>query len=279
VAIAQKSKSPAAPPQPQRVSFNPDTQTQGFLDDVDVEITDAQTCMFDYNGQQAEQPALCLELTDVNGGQHAQYWTAGQSADWAPTEDGTGFVALSGKTGFNAQANVAMLFKSILEAGDDTVVDILNSGDCKQLIGMKVHVKLKELERKGLIRKQSDRPPTVLLVEKIIALPGVQGKAAPRAAGKAAATTAAKPAGGKPNGAAAKSDDASDIDAVLVEKLMEALAETDPLPKKTLLQLASGAFKGTPQHSAAIKRSSEANFLKSLSESGISFDGAQFSLA
>jgi hypothetical protein len=275
VAIAQSARSTKSAPPVQRVSFNPNTATSGFLDDVDVEITDAQTCEFDYNGQQAAQPALCLELTDVNGGQHPQYWTCGQAADWAPTEDGASFTPLSGKTGFNDNSNIMILFKSILEAGGDAVIPILDSGDCKRLIGMKAHVMLKKVQRQGLIRtgKNAEKEPTVLVVSKIHSLPGADTK---KPLGKATATTA-KPAGGKANGAAAEAP--NDIDSALIAALMEALAENDPLPKKSLLQLASGAFKGTPLHSKAIARSNSADFLKSLPDNGISFDGAQFSLA
>jgi hypothetical protein len=280
VAIAQAAKKGHSAPQPQRVSFNPDTQTSGFLDDVDVQVTDAQTCEFDYIGTQAAQPALCLELTDVNGGQHVQYWTCGQSTDWAPTEDGSGFVSLSGKTGFNAQSNLAMLFKSVVEAAPEIpeVMSILDSGDCKRLIGMKVHVLIKKISRPGLLRTgpNAAKEPTVLLISKIIALPGTESRTAGKVAGKVAG--GAKPAGGKPNGAAAAGA-GDDIDATLIAALMEALAENDPLPKKSLLQLASGAFKGTPNHSKAIARSNSADFLKSLPDNGINFDGAQFSLA
>jgi hypothetical protein len=286
VALAQSKAAKSA--SVQRVSFNPDTATSGFLDDVDVEITDAQTCMFDYQGQQPEQPALCLELTDVNGGEHTQYWTCGKSEDWEPTDDNTGFVAKSGKSGFNKDSNIMHLFSSLLQEGGEAIVNILNAGDCKLFIGLKGHVMTKKLVRPGLKREgpNAQKEPTVLVFSKITALPGTDSKKA--SAKPAAATKAAN----KPNGAvAATSDpaaaaaDASDIDTRLTADLLVALTENDgKLPKKNLLQIASAAFKGTPQHSKAIARSNAADFLKQFpkegeSESGILFDGAEFSLA
>ena len=280
MALQKTASTKQAPPQPTRVSLNPDTATQGFLDDVDVEFTDALAVMWDYNGQQPEGPALCVEMTDVNGGQHIQYYSAGKAEDWGVTEDNTGFTAVSGKTGVNSQTNLMKFMDSMVQAGFPK--EILDQGDVKAIVGVKAHINQVVQERKGLIRtgKNADRPSTLLLVSKIHSLPGADtaSKPATKAAGKPVAGT--KAASGKPNGAAAAiTTAADDIDSVLIAKLMEALAETDPLPKKSLLQLASGAFKGTPQHSKAIARSNSSEFLKSLPESGISFDGAQFSLA
>lgn len=279
MALQKSAVSKATPPQPQRVSLNPDTATQGFLDDVDVEFTDALAVMWDYNGQQPEGPALCVEMTDVNGGQHIQYYSAGKAEDWGVTEDNTGFTAISGKTGVNAQTNLMKFMESLTAAGFPK--ETLDQGDVKAIVGTKCHINQVVQERKGLIRtgKNADRPSTLLLVSKIHSLPGADAPAKGVAKGKAAAPAATKAAGGKPNGAAAATAAADDIDSVLIAKLTEALAENDPLPKKSLLQIASGAFKGTPQHSKAIARSNSPEFLKSLGESGISYDGAQFSLA
>jgi hypothetical protein len=284
MAIAQVAKKSNSAPVPTRVSLNPDSATQGFLDDVDVEFSDALAVMWDYNGQQPEGPALCIEMTDVNGGQHVQYYSAGKAEDWGVTEDNTGFTSISGKTGVNAQTNLMKFMESLAAAGFPK--DVLDSGNVKDLVGTKVHINQVVQERKGLIRtgKNADRPSTLLLVSKIHSLPGAEGagKSAPKAAaGKSSPATSTKAAGGKPNGAATetKAAAADDIDTTLVAALTEALAENDPLPKKELLKLASAAFKGTPQHSKAIARSNAADFLKSLPDNGINFDGSEFSLA
>ena len=215
------------------------------------------------------------------GSAHAQYYSLGKSEDWAPSASGEGFIAQSGKTSINATTNLGMFLKSLVENGFPT--DLLATGNLKCLIGTKCHVLMKQTDRKSLVRagRDTSKPTGVLLVSKINSLPGADTKGAVAGKGKAAAPATKAAVSGKANGAAttAKGSVNDDIDATLIEKLTEALAENDPLPKKTLLQIASGAFKGTPSHSAAIKRSAEADFLKSLEENGISFDGAQFSLA
>ena len=263
--------------------MSPDAFTFGLIDDVDVEFTDAGCATAaqvpEYTVDDPATPLFLIEMTDVNGTAHNQFYSLGKSEDWAPSESGDGFVSVSGKTSINATSNLGMFLKSLVAEGFP--VDRLATGNLKCIIGTKCHVMMKQTDRKSLIRqgKNADRPSGVLLVSKIHSLPGADtSKSAAKAPGKPAAGTVAK--GGKTNGApTAKTDDASDIDSVLVEKLMEALAEKDPLPKKSLLQIASGAFKGTPQHSAAIKRSNDSSFLKGLPEQGINFDGAQFTLA
>ncbi len=271
-----KQNVKSQPAAPTYVSLSPDDATQGgLIDDIDVEVIDAATCEWDYNGQQPAGPAVAIQFQDPNGATHDQYYSAGKAEDWAPTESGEGFVAVSGKTGFNNSTNLMKFFTSLVEAGFPK--EILAQGNVKAIIGLKCHVNQVVQERKGLIRtgKNADRPTTCLLVSKIHSLPGADTAKPPVGKGKPASTVAK---GGKPNGAAT-SDAASEIDTVLTEKLIEALAETDPLPKKALLQIASAAFKGTPNHSKAIARTNDAVFLRGLAESGVKFEGAEFSLA
>jgi hypothetical protein len=279
------SKATKTPPAPQLISLSPDDATQGgLIDDIDAKIIDAQTCEWDYNGQAAAGPALAVQFEDRNGATHDQYYSAGKAEDWSPDAEGTGFVAVSGKTGFNSSSNLMKFFGSLVECGFPK--ELLAAGNVKCIIDTDCHVMQVKQERKGLIRtgKNADREYSTLLVSKIHSLPGADTKSAKPTLGKAAAG-AAKPAGGKANGAAAAGNsDLDAIDAKLVESLMEALAETDPLPKKSLLQLASGAFKGTPLHAKAISRSNDNNFLNQFkpgdaNETGINFDGAKFSLA
>lgn len=278
LATGKASRTSSAP---KLVSMSPDAFTFGLIDDVDIEITDAACATAaqaeNYNSDDTEAPLFLVEMTDVNGAQHNQYYSLGKSDDWAPSEAGDGFISVSGKTSINATTNLGMFLKSLVENGFPT--DVLATGNLKSIIGTKCHVMMKQTDRKSLVRANRDpnKVTGVLLVSKIHSLPGADTKTAGKAGGKATAAV-----GGKTNGKAAPAATAAandDIDTVLVEKLTEALAETDPLPKKALLQLASGAFKGTPQHSKAIARSNNADFLKNLGESGINFDGAQFSLA
>jgi hypothetical protein len=279
MALAKATSTKSA--SPSLVSMNPDVFTFGLIDDVDIEITDAACATAaqaeNYNADDPDAPLFLVEMTDVNGAEHKQYYSLGKSEDWAPSAGGEGFIAVSGKTSINATTNLGMFLKSLVENGFPT--DILATGNLKSIIGTKCHVLMKQTDRKSLVRpgKDASKPTGVLLVSKIHSLPGADTKTTTKATGKATAAV-----GGKANGKAAPATANSgndEIDTVLVEKLMEALAENDPLPKKALLQLASGAFKGTPLHSKAIARSNNAAFLSSLSDNGINFDGAQFSLA
>lgn len=277
-----KQNVKSAPAAPALISLAPDAFTLGLFDDQDGTITDAATCVFDWNGSApSDTPALALEITDVNGGTHQQYWSLGSGADWEPSENGEGFVAKSGKTSINRSTNLGMLLESMVAEGFPA--ELLATGNLKCLIGTTAHWLMKKTERTGLIRAagKENKPSGTLIVSKIHSLPGADTKASPKAtAGKTAVVTAA--VGGKANGKAvtATKDSATDeIDSVLTSAIIDALGETDPLPKKSLIQIASAAFKGTPNHSKAIARVNSAVFIASLADSGVSTDGAQFSLA
>lgn len=281
MALAKQTTSTRVPPPPQFISLSPDDATQGgLIDDIDVEIIDAATCEWDYNGQQPAGPALAVQFQDPNGQTHDQYYSAGKAEDWSPSEDGRGFVAVSGKTGFNNSTNLMKFFTSMVEAGFPK--ELLSAGDVKCIIGTKAHVNQVVQERKGLIRtgKNADRPSTALLVTKIHSLPGADTKGLGKVAGKSPAATVAK--GGKPNGKAATtaSSDNTEMDAAIVEALLGALGEAgDALPKKAMVQVVFKAFTDdTKLRNKAIARVNSAEFLKSLGDNGIEFDGAQISL-
>ena len=304
MAITQtRGRAAAAPPPPQLVSCSIDNFSTGLIDDIDVEITDAQTCEWDYNGTQPPGPALCLELTDVNGQQHVQYWSAGKADDWSPSEDGRGFIAVSGKTKISNSSNLFHLVESLVN--NDVPNDLFAAGDFKALIGLKGHVEQKTLERKGLIRtgKNADRPSQVLVFTKVDSLPGAEppaktttGKAAARpAAGKQAQAAPAQTkaaAGGRANGAAAQAPatqaaaqaGGDDVDAEIAEALVAALAERgDSIPKKEIGKIVFAAFSGgdAKVRNHAVARSNDAAFLKSkpLTDQGVVFDGTAIAMA
>jgi len=282
MALAKQNVS-KTPPAPQLISLSPDDATQGgLIDDIDCKIIDAQTCEWDYNGNAPAGPALAVQFEDRNGATHDQYYSAGKAEDWSHSEDGTGFIAVSGKTGFNSSSNLMKFFASLVECGFPK--ELLAAGNVKCLIGTDCHVMQVKQERKGLVRKgkNAEREYSTLLVSKIHSLPGADTKQAGKVAGKPATGTSTKAANGKPNGQAATSNPNEEIDSVLVGALMEALADTDPQPKKALVQIAAKAFADgelKQLRSKAIARANAADFLKGLPENGISFDGAQFSMA
>ena len=293
MAIGQQARTstgrgaPPAPPKPQLVSMSTASFTAGgLIDDIDVEITDVAACTFDWNGSAPQDtPALAIEFTDMNGAQHQQYYALGKPEDWQPSEDGTGFVSVSGKTGIVATTNLGMFLQSLVECNfpDDRLAD----GNLKEaLIGLKCHVIQKQTERKGLVRvgKNADRAFGVLVVNAIHALPG-EAVASPKKAGVRAgakpAPTPGKPANNKANGATTVDD--NDVDAVIAELLLSMVSEADgnQVAKKLIAPAVSKHF-GTPElqklRNKAVTRSVQPDFLKSLTEQGMTFDGAVLSL-
>jgi hypothetical protein len=278
------------------MSLDPDTFTAGgLIDDIDVEFTDVLACEYDYGGNAPLGPSLAIEMTDVNGQAHVQYYSAGKAEDWKPSDDGCGFVPVSGKTGFNNNSNISMLLASMV-AADPRVKPLLAAGNVKALIGTKAHVLQKQLERKGLVRtgRNADRAPSVLLVTKIMALPGDEGTGT-----GAARTTAA--AGGKPNGqaaaqskAAAATEAAADTDTTIIDALSQVLMGASEvagvtltaegaLAKKDVAKVVFQAFPVPPntpqQRNAAVVRSGQQEFLKGLAEYGIAYSGTDIRMA
>jgi hypothetical protein len=278
------------------MSLDPDTFTAGgLIDDIDVEFTDVLACEYDYGGNAPLGPSLAIEMTDVNGQAHVQYYSAGKAEDWKPSDDGCGFVPVSGKTGFNNNSNISMLLASMV-AADPRVKPLLAAGNVKALIGTKAHVLQKQLERKGLVRtgRNADRAPSVLLVTKIMALPGDEGTGTVVAATKAAV-------GGKPNGqaaaqskAAAATEAAADVDTIIIDALSSVLMGASEvagvtltaegaLAKKDVAKVVFQAFPVPPntpqQRNAAVVRSGQQEFLKGLAEYGIAYSGTDIRMA
>ena len=292
MAIGKKTASASASSAPALVSMSPENFTFGLIDDVDVEFTDAAcataSSVPEYTVDDPDTPLFIVEMTDVNGTSHNQFYSLGKSDDWQPSAAGDGFVSVSGKSTINATSNLGMFIKSLVESGFPT--EILASGNLKSITGTKCHVLMKQTDRKTIVRvgKNADRPSGVLLVSKIHALPGAdtatKGKSSPAAATKAAA-------GGKANGAAATtpsaattaSGDSDAVDTELVPAVMAALAENDgQLMKKDLIKIANDTFN-TPElkslRNKAIGRANQPAFMAKLQESGVNVDGAKLSLS
>jgi hypothetical protein len=281
-----------------RISMNPSEFTAGgLIDDVDITITDALTTLFDFNGSQPPTPCLALELTDPNKVAHIQYFSAGKPEDWQPDDAGEGLVAVSGKTSINNSTNLGKFLASLVEAGYPS--ENLNDGNLKVLIGLQAHVIQQVVERKGLVRtgKNADRPNTVLVVSKIIALPGAGGGVGASAASATSKATGAAGAsgavGGKSNGAAKTTPAASpaaaggedELDAEISSALQAALleAEGNTLAKKDVTKVVFAAF-APPSHTPternkAVIRAGKQDFLTGLAELGITYDGATLALA
>jgi hypothetical protein len=271
--------------------MSPETFTSGgLINDIDVTFTDAQTTTWDMNGAVSpDTPFLAVEMTDGNGAAHIQYYSAGKPEDWQPEESGEGFVSNSGKTGVNSTTNLGMFLSSLVDAGFPT--EMLADGNLKAVIGTQAHVLQKVLERQGLVRtgKNASRPNQVLLVSKIIALPGAgagagagvggtKGKAVQPKAG--AGASASKTVSGKPNGQAANANVSADGDA-LANSVYKALrlhlaATGEPIPVKDMPKVTYAYYKaeGLDQKEAnkAVALCGKQSFRATLGENGIEYD-------
>ena len=176
------------------LSLRPSSFSQGggLIDDVDVEITRARFVEYDFEGK-ADKPTLCLllQLKDSDGGEHAQYFSAGDMAYFVPSEDpknpdlnGITIVKVGEKDNLNGGTNTALLLNSLVQAGFPE--DKLDGGDVRVLEGLVGHVnRVPQPKRSGLPKKEGQRDLMVLVFTKIISMPGEQRKSS---GGKAATT-------------------------------------------------------------------------------------------
>lgn len=179
-------------PQQQGISLAQAAQG-GIIDDIDVEIIDAAFCQYDYQGNlDHEILALAIQYQDEAGKTYDQYYSAGELIYFVPSDDGSMAVPVADKQMLADSSNAWKFLASLIEVGFP--VEMLESGNVKKFVGMKVHVKQHaQPKRQGLIRggKNADREPTVLLVTSILSMPGETPAKKP--AGKPAAQTAARP--------------------------------------------------------------------------------------
>lgn len=223
-------------------SMLPSTFTEGGLwDDVDVEISDIAWVKFNFAKEGAPAQirlALgveCWPLEGLEAGHepNKQMFSAGDLKYFVPSADDNGAYAMpvGNKSAMNSNTNSSLFITSLFEVATPEQAAWLNetlaSGNCKGLIGLKLHVKrVPQKERKGLSQQENqDRTPTVMLATNLIALPGETDSVVTEGAGQAAApvaATAARPAarpaaaspvaapasraavGGKANGAVAR---------------------------------------------------------------------------
>ena len=289
------------------VSLRPSTFSVGLLDDVDVTITDALACAWDFQGHRVDVgqgecgPALLVEYTDASGAEHHQFYSAGKIEDWQPHESGEGFVAVSGKTAFNNSTNVSLLLASMVKCG---FPEEAMSGNVRVIVGLKCHVRQVDPERKGkgmsIIRagQAKDKVNTVLLVSHIHELPaGIEAGPGVATGAVTGAVAGAIPGPNAPvihqthqkvNGAVATvataaSAPAVDLDSEIQGYLMAALMETPVIEKKaiakTVFQAAAAAGKVMSERNALMGRSGQQDFLQGLAAIGISYTGTEISLA
>lgn len=261
------------------ISLRTDNMTAGgpLLDDVDVKITTAEFVLYDYDGKaDVEVPCLHLTLTDAEGNEHEQYFSAGKKEDFVPTDDGEGLDAVGSKTGINSSSNAGQFLTSLVNAGvDESVLD----GPISGLVGTSVHVKRVSQGKSANIAGGKER--FVLLAETLLDEDPTAGASKPKAGAKktaapvkTAAKTAGKVNGAAKSGAKAAAPKENPIDEDAAGYVVMALAEAGgSLTKVKLGQAIFKAIeKGDPNRQAIVQRVAQKDFLEGRPE--WTFDGA-----
>lgn len=242
------------------ISYKTEDQTQGgLLDDVDVEVVEAQWVTWDYNGKaQVESPALKLSLSSEGLDTPVeQYWSAGDIRSRVPSDDGEQLVAAEGSnaTGLPRGCNAALFFASLESAGFD--MDVLADG-VSQLVGLGFHLlRIKAPNRSGLAIANDEKrqPAMIATVQAINYLPGE----------KKGKKSASKPAAGKKAAKPADDDDrdASDFDDEVREAITEAVGDKG-LPITRLAVKLYTRFKDRPDRKLINDRVQDEEYLKGL---------------
>lgn len=290
----------------QRVSMNPDTfQAFAGIDDMDVIIKDARFTFYDYNNPaEGDKLVLGIQYEEVEnpGKTHDQYYSAGDKRYFVPCEtqgeEGLYLVPTGARSAMSASTNAAQWIGSMKNAGFDTGLfdGPLGMTAC---VGAKVHVnQTAQPKRSGIVRtgKNPDREPTILLVTRLLEVPGQQAPAqpptpasAPVAAAKKGLGTAKNPPApvtpavinqpASPSGVVAGMVGGVDIKELTQTTLFNMLAENGgTMAKKTLPTAAFKALSDQPQpvKAAVVQMIFDDKFLSTAL--GITYDGSQVTL-
>lgn len=173
-------------------SLRPSDHIQGgLIDDVDVEFINAEFVVWDYQGKSGgtQSPVLHLSMKILGEEDvYEQYYSAGDLGNWVPSDDGKRLERAGTPTQLANSCNLSLFLASLVNGGfpEGKMAD-----EATFMVGTKAHVnRTAQPERPGLARAADDsRKPTVLLVTKILGLPGEKmkgkkskGKAKPSAA-------------------------------------------------------------------------------------------------
>lgn len=231
----------------------------GFLDDAEAIIKSCKTAAYTYPGSDKSAQGLIVEF-DVEGldEPHVENYSSGAVE---PTEDGTGFVkALSTKS------KAKQFIDSLLKLDYPNV-----EADVHVFEGAKVHLKRMALPKMPGIDKEGDKDKTVLLVDKIIALPGVKGgKTSPKAAPAARSTTGAK---SQTQSSAPSTQSNGSGDDAAISAVQEALAKVDGATStvsklQTAVFLAALKSKMPSAEATLLKKSITSEWLTANMEAG-----------
>lgn len=190
------------------VSSNPQAMVAGgLINDVDIVITNAEWCHYDYGGTTEPRFMAAIYMAVLVDGQpgdeHCQYYAAGSAQDWGPDPDDNGRTPIKlnpSKSAFTSGSNWAMFTQSLVEAGFPA--NKLDDSDLGNLIGLKAHVLRKAVKREGLSNTNAKgKENTVLVITHLLgagrgaaARPAATRTQAPAAATNAPAATTQAPA-------------------------------------------------------------------------------------
>jgi len=245
------------------VSFNPDDFAEGgggLLDDVDALITGMRFDRDCTYGGRITDPVLALEIsmviqnpTEGQDPQHVEFMSAG-SRDYFEVEDnGHKLLPLGSKTQLHKNTKAAQFLTSIVQAG----FDASQMGDSIAVLeGITVHLSRREVGKGhfGGTHDEQGRPKTILLCDRIVALPG-------QAAPKATASTAPIATG---------TTDPTEI-------IMGILQTRKAIEVPDLYQAMFESMKNDPNRNSVIKMVG-ANDNKFLTDGPWKFDGTTVSL-
>jgi hypothetical protein len=304
------------PPGLNRVSLNPANFSQGGLvDDVDILVVDARWCYFNYDGKGPEALALGVEIEELQVGadgkkaKHEQYFSAGDREYFRPSQmavdgipDGGILIPTKDRKQINQNTNAAQFLSSAVACGFP--IDRLDEMTITDaIVGAVFHVnRMPQPKRAGLIKNkrmvtgqaegQAERESTVLVVTKIVALPGqvpiaqTQAQSVPAAAvGRMPVQVQpvridipAMPTASNPNPIPTNGAAMNEIDWLCMTTLVDILVEAGgQLAKKDLPGPAFRRLMNHPHKGVAVPRIYSDEFLSTCQ--GIKFDGALISLA
>lgn len=234
------------------VSLRPsDAVESSKFDDVDVTLKSVTTGFFDYNGKIAAPGAPAIKVVfegDYSGEkfEFIEHYTAGDAAKLVPSQDGKKFDPVGEASGIGKSTNAMQLITSIINAGfpEDRLTD-----EVTVFQGLKAH--MNRVAQKSA-KKADEKDRTVLVVSKILALPGekVTGAKAP-----GRVLQGPKPAAQAAAGAAPATTDASDIEALVSTTVMEILAAKGggPVAQKDLNSELFKKLSTDPRRNVAVQ--------------------------
>ena len=200
----------------------------GFLDDCEAIIKECRTGEYKYSTG-ATTNALIITFDAGLDEPHIEAYSSGKAE---PTEDGTGFqsvLSIKSKAKLFIDKMIALEFPGV-------------EADVHVFEGTKVHLKREALAKMPGLDKEGDKEKTVLLVDKIISLPGKGKPGRPTAATTAAKTTTPAKAAttSKPSAPAISANGQSGDDAAIAA-VQTALANVDG-NTMTLAKLQTSVF-------------------------------------